>query len=265
MPLPILALASLAFSLLTGPNPLLAQASSQTTIDPTPALVLPEAPTPSSERLGPSPANPAIPATVTIDSKFPFLNLPAVPVTDKYIQPGQSAPTLTAGGKVKIAGEYAFSPFDAAGWFLSAGYSQIRNNPPNYGTDRGAFGQRLGANALDDATEDFLGDALMSNLLHEDPRYYVLGRKHRLFARVVYAATRPLITKKDDGALTPNFALLSGNLAAAGLTNLYYPPINCGGIPTMKTFGSSLGGSALGDIAAEFYGDIVQLLHLHRE
>jgi hypothetical protein len=263
MPLSILGLASLAFSALARPNRLLAQTPSQTIVEPAPAPTLPEAPSASSQSPGKSPADPTAPAPVTVDSHFPFINLPLVPISDKCIEPGQPAPRLTAGGKIKVASEYAFSPFDAAGWFLSAGYSQIRNNPPNYGTDRGAFGQRLGAEALDDVSESFLGDALMSNLLHEDPRYYVLGQKRRFFERLFYASTRPLITKKDDGASTPNFALLSGNLATAGLTNLYYPPINRGPIPTMKTFGTSVGGAALGDIGAEFYGDIVQLLHLH--
>jgi hypothetical protein len=91
-------------------------------------------------------------------------------------------------------------------------------------------------------------------LLHEDPRYYRLGSGHRTALRVLYAATRPLITRSDDGRTLPNFALIAGNLAGSALTNAYYPAANRGVKQTFITFGTGLGGAAVGNGIAEFLG-----------
>jgi hypothetical protein len=155
----------------------------------------------------------------------------------------------------------AFSPFSASGWFSSAGYEQLMNGSPNYGTDRGAFGQRLGAGALRDVSEDVFSDSVMAPLLHEDPRYYRLGPTHNFLVRLAYAGTRPIITRTDGGRTSPNLALLSGTLGGAALTNLYYPRFNRGPQQTMETFGSSIGGTALGDVVSEFCADVINFIH----
>ncbi|HEV2619625.1 MAG TPA: hypothetical protein VGU23_06765 [Acidobacteriaceae bacterium] len=181
--------------------------------------------------------------------------------TQKYIEPGQSAPRLSAGDKTLLGLRDAFSLFSASAWFASAGYEQLLNGSPNYGTDRGAFGQRLGASAVRDITEGVFSDSIMSPLLHEDPRYYRLGPGHNIFARLVYAGTRPLITRTDSGRISPNLALMAGNAGGSALTNVYYPQLNRGVTQTLETFGGSMGGSALGDVVSEFYDDI---FHPHR-
>jgi hypothetical protein len=156
------------------------------------------------------------------------------------------------------------SPFSAVGWFASAGYEQLVNGSPNYGTDRGAFGQRLGAAALRDASEGIFSDSVMSPILHEDPRYYRLGPSHNFFVRVIYSGTRPIIGRTDGGRTTPNIANLAGTLAGAALASAYYPPLNRGFTQTMETFGGSVGGSAVGDLASEFFADFLHLLHPKR-
>lgn len=156
------------------------------------------------------------------------------------------------------------TPFSAVGWLASAGWSHLTDGPPNYGTDKGAFGQRLGAAAVRNISEDIFSTSIMANVLHEDPRYYKLGRSHSITKRVVYAATRAIITRTDNGHATPNFALISGNLAGAALTNAYYPPLNHGVKQTMIIFGGSMGGSALGFGVSEFLGDALQLMHLKK-
>ena len=123
--------------------------------------------------------------------------------TQKYLEPGQVAPTLTANDKVLLGLRDAFSLFSASGWLASAGYEQLVNGSPNYGTDRGAFGQRLGAAAVRDITEGVICDSVMTPILHEDPRYYRLGPSHNFFVRAIYAATRPVITRTDGGHRRP--------------------------------------------------------------
>jgi hypothetical protein len=184
--------------------------------------------------------------------------------TDITIEPGQVAPRLTAQDKISIGLKQSFTLFSLAGWLSSAGYSQLTNGSPNYGTDSGAFGERLGATALRSTTQNIFTNAVFAPLFHEDPRYYELGRGHKFFDRVFHAVIRPLVTKSDDGRSRPNYSLLSGDLAGAILTNAYYPSRNRGFGQTTATFGTSLGGSAVGYVVTEFMGDALRAVHLEK-
>ncbi len=191
-------------------------------------------------------------------------SLPEASRTNRYPLPGQAAPVLTSHDKLVMGLQGAFSPYAAVGWLASAGYEQMTNTTPNYGTDRGAFGQRLGASAIRAISEDVLADSVLAPAFHEDPRYYRLAPGHNFLARVVYSASRALITRSDDGRTVPNFSQIGGNLIGAVLTNAYYPKSNRNAITTFETFGGSLGGTALGDGIAEFFGGILFDHHSHQ-
>ena len=183
---------------------------------------------------------------------------------DITIQPGEIAPTLAPHDKVVLGLEESFTLFSVIGWTTSAGYSQLVNGSPNYGTDSGAFGMRLGATALRNISENILGDAVFAPLFHEDPRYYKMGDGHNVFKRGIYAATRAIITRTDDGHERVNYSLLAGNAAGAALTNAYYPRLNQGATQTAKTFGTSVGGSAIGFVVTEFLDDALKFAHLQK-
>lgn len=180
----------------------------------------------------------------------------------KYIEPDESAPRLTARDKVILGLKDAVSPFSLTAWVSSAAYEQVFDNSPNYGQTGEGFAKRVGASALRDFTEGTFGDSVLAPLLHEDPRYYRMGKGHPFLKRVVYAGTRGLITRTDGGHMTPNFANTGGNLAGAFLTDAYYPARNTTFSETMETFGSSVGGSAFGFTVSEFLPDIFHAFHL---
>jgi hypothetical protein len=184
--------------------------------------------------------------------------------SDTVVFVNETPPPLTARQKVVLGMKGSVSPFSVAGWITSAGWSQLRNSAPNYGTDGGAYGQRLGATALRNVSQNIFGNSILAPILHEDPRYYEMGRGHNFFKRSVYAASRVLVTRTDSGHATPNYALVGGNLAGAALTNAYYPTINQGFSQTAMNFGTSLGGSAIGMVLSEFYDDALQIVHLKK-
>lgn len=184
---------------------------------------------------------------------------------DTVIAPGQQAPALSSQDKFLMGARDSVSPSSMMGWLFSAGWSHLLDTSPNYGTDKGAFGQRLGAAAIRDASEDMLSNSVMASAFHEDPRYYKMGRQgHSITHRAIYAATRVFITKSDSGRETANLSLITGNLEAAALTNAYYPARNRTAGRTMLTFGSSLGGAALGFGVSEFLDDALELAHLKK-
>ena len=249
-------------------SPLIARAS--------PALAdLPEAPSLSSsssaaEPLGAS-SQPLPQIANQKEGSQPSLNplqrraTPYVPTsTDITIAPGQAGPRQTVSDKLFGSVRDSISPFSIAGEVISAGYSQGIDSSPHYGRDLGAFGQRVGASVARGTSQKLFSEGVMAAVLHEDPRYYQLGSKQNFFKRVLYAGTRPVIGRTDGGRTTPNLALLSGYLGASALAQVYYPARDQGFGDVMRTWGTGVGGAAIGDEVSEFLPDVLQFLHLKR-
>ena len=190
---------------------------------------------------------------------------PAVPrPTDITVAPGQIGPAQTVRDKFVSSFKDSVSPFSLAGEVISGGYSHVTNGIPNYGTDSTAFGKRVGASVARGTSQKILSEGLFASVLHEDPRYYQLGSKQNFPKRVVYAATRVLITRTDAGKSTPNLALIGGYLGAAGLAETYYPSANHNTADVLSTWGSGVGGAALGNEITEFLPDVLQFLRLKK-
>jgi hypothetical protein len=181
------------------------------------------------------------------------------------IAPGEIAHSMTVHDKVVRGFKDSVSPVAAAGWLSTAGWEQLRNKSPDYGTDAGAFGQRLGAAAIRATSEGLFRESLFAPLFHEDPRYYIMGKGHPFFNRLVYAASRSIITRTDSGHATPNFARIAGDAAGSALTIPYYPAKNTTFSEVASTFGRSLGGSALVFAVDEFLVDALVDLHLRKQ
>jgi hypothetical protein len=186
------------------------------------------------------------------------------PIHRKYIMPDMRAQTLTARDKVIIGLQGTYSLQNFSGIILAAGYGQLRNGQPNYGTDRGAFGERLGAAGIRDTTEGVFSDSVFAPLLHEDPRYYVEGKQYGVFHRAVYALTRPVITRTDSGRQAINGAQLLGYASSTALNNAFYPSINRNFRDNAASFGGSIGGSALSYLLVEFTASFWHTLHIGR-
>jgi hypothetical protein len=178
---------------------------------------------------------------------------------------GQIAAPMTVSNKVKGGLKNSVSLFSMTGWLASAGYEQLTNGSPNYGTDAGAFGQRLGIGAIHGISNGVFSNSLFAPIFHEDPRYYVMGPGHPFLKRLVYAASRSIISRTDSGRSIPNVSLFAGNAAGAALTVTYYPAQNTTFSQVTRTFGTSLAGSAFGFVVDEFLVDALVDLHLKKK
>jgi hypothetical protein len=192
-----------------------------------------------------------------------FAPKPLAPLYNKYIEPSQRAQPLTGFEHKFLFGlDQIVSPYFLVGVVGAAGYEHVTNGSPNYGTDKGAFGQRLGAAAIRSASQEVFSDGVMPIVFRQDPRYYVRGQSHNAFARGTYAISRVFITKTDSGANAPNYALFAGHAATAILENAYYPDVNHGVSETAKSYASSFAGVALSNAVREFFPDLLHLAHL---
>jgi hypothetical protein len=182
----------------------------------------------------------------------------------REIPPGQQAVPLSPTDKLKFAVYQQVRPTAFATEILSAGWGQMLNNHPKYGTDSAAFGERLGAAALRQSSQAILTDGLFAIVFHQDTRYYRLEDKP-FRNRVEYAAARVFIGKKDNGGLMiPNYAKLLGYAGSAMLTRTYYPAVSNGWGTTWEGYGMSLVTAMLGNEVREFAPDAIHMV-FHRK
>ena len=167
----------------------------------------------------------------------------------------QNAAPLTPGQKFRLAFRSAVDPFQFVAAGLDAGISQAQDSFPGYGQGAQGYAKRFGAAYADQFSSLFWGNAVFPTLLHEDPRYFRKGTgsfKGRLF----YAISTTVRTKNDNGTWGPNYANVLGNVAAGGLSNLYYPSTDRGvGLTFQRAFTVTAEG-AIGAVFVEFWPDI---------
>jgi hypothetical protein len=180
------------------------------------------------------------------------------------VDPGEKVPPLNARDKMLF---WLHEETGALSWVpavTSAGAGQLIDGNPKYGSDSAAFGERLGAAFLRDASMRFFSDSLLPTLTHEDPRYY---RKAYggVKARGIYAIERVFVDQHDNGARGFNYSDTLGRLAASALTLTYYPAPSTNGRVVMQTWALSLAGDASGNLFLEFWPDVRDaVFHRHR-
>jgi hypothetical protein len=182
----------------------------------------------------------------------------------RIVQPDEYGVPLSAGDKLELSVMSRLSVTAVASTAFSAGWSHIRDSDPHYGTDSGAFGERMGALAIKQSTEAVLSYGVFAGLFHDDPRYYVMGPQKKLAVRALYSATRVFVTQTDDGRAAVNWPKVAGSAGAIALTNLYYPTSDHGFGNGAAAFCDSFFSSILTNELTEFIGDGVRLIRHNR-
>jgi len=105
-----------------------------------------------------------------------------------------------------------------------AGFGQLADEHPRFGQGLKGYGHRYVTSYADQAIGNYMTEGIMPVLLHEDPRYFMLGSEGGSVGyRAWYAATRIFVTKTDSGRSMFNFAEVLGNSIGAAVGNAYYP------------------------------------------
>jgi hypothetical protein len=180
------------------------------------------------------------------------------------VDPGEKVPPLNARDKMLFWMREEISPVGWVPTFSTAGWEQLTDEDPKYGTDSAAFGERLGAAVLRDASMRFFSDSLLPTLTHEDPRYF---RKAygTVVGRGIYAIEQVVVCPRDNGSRDFNYSDTLGHLAASALTVTYYPAPSANGRIVMRTWAVSLAGDASGNLFLEFWPDVRDaIFHHHR-
>jgi len=139
-----------------------------------------------------------------------------------------------------------------AGFF--AGISQINNSNPSFHQGVKGYGRRYISAVADQDIGNFMTEAILPTLFHQDPRYFRKGHGS-VMGRIAYAASRSAIAKSDSGRWTFNASEFLGNGVVASLGNAYYPDA-VGFNSTMQRMFTQIGTDSISQVMKEFWPDI---------
>ena len=143
-------------------------------------------------------------------------------IPNAYVTYDQHPAPLTTRLKFELAWKTTIDPVSFGIVGIIAGFEQADDTFAGYGQGAQGYGKRFGAAFADSVTGTFIGGAILPSLLKQDPRYFYKGTG-TVKERTLYAMASAFICKGDNGHWQPNYSNVLGNLAAGGLSSLYYP------------------------------------------
>jgi hypothetical protein len=103
-----------------------------------------------------------------------------------------------------------------------AGIGQATNRTPAFGQGASGYAKRFGAGYADEVSNRLFSGAIYASLFHQDPRFFYQGAGSKK-SRALYAVTRAVVTRGDDGRDEPNYSRILGAFTAAALNTAYRP------------------------------------------
>jgi hypothetical protein len=147
--------------------------------------------------------------------------------------------------------DWAAYPFNGA----LAAVAQAKNDPKSWGQGWGAYGKRYGESFADNSIGTYMTTAIFPSLLHEDPRYYQMG-KGSFAHRAYHGVNRLFVTRTDSGHDRFNISESLGNAVAAAISNVYHPAEDRTAARNASTFGFLILWDGLSNELKEFWPDI---------
>ena len=231
-----------------------------------------ETPTVGPAPVGPAPAVPSAQAAVPVEAaQTPVIpkGEEAVPGQPGYVQDKHAFGVLpnyrtaegslpytpiSASRKFKIATE---DTIDGPSFVLAAffsGISQINGDEPSFHQGVVGYLHRYATGLADQDIGNYMTEAIMPTILHQDPRYFRKG-SGTIKSRVGWAVSRSLVARTNSGRWTFNASEFLGNGITASIGNLYYPDDRGFG-PTMQRMFTQIGTDTISQVLKEFWPDV---------
>ena len=162
-----------------------------------------------------------------------------------------NAPPMMTKQKFQLSFRSLIDPVSIATVAAIAGAEQYKGLFSGYGTGIEGYGKRFGAAYANRFAGDMLSRAAFPAIFHQDPRYFYKG-KGSIRSRALYAMSRAVITRTDDGRLRPNYSEVLGDFSAGAISNLYYPQADRGFSLVMINGATGVGANAVSNLIREF-------------
>jgi len=138
----------------------------------------------------------------------------------------------------------------------------LTESTPSFGNGPSGYAKYFAASYSDFVIGNYMTEAIYPTILHQDPRYFRLGRGSKLH-RTLYAISSAFICKHDSGRWEPNYSNVIGNIGSGAISNLYYPSDTGIGLTISNGMIVTAEGAA-GGLFNEFWPDISRAL-LHKD
>ena len=169
-----------------------------------------------------------------------------------YVSYVPNAAPLSPKHKFELAWKSATDPITFVAVGVVAGLDQAGDRWGAYGQGAQGYAKRFGATYVDVFAGTFIGSAVLPSLLKQDPRYFYKGSGTKR-SRILYALASSVRCKGDNGRWQVNYSSILGNLAAGGISNLYYPANDRNGVGLVFTNALiRIGETAVANIFQEF-------------
>ena len=169
-----------------------------------------------------------------------------------YVSYEKNPIPLTSRQKFQLATRSSVDPLTFLLTGIFAGVEQAGNTFAGYGQGMQGYGKRYGALYADTAISNEIGGAVLPSLLRQDPRYLYKGTG-TIGARAGYAIASAIVCRGDNMHWQFNYSSLLGGLAAAGISNLYYPRSERSGVQEVfENLSIGLAGNAVQNLLQEF-------------
>jgi len=135
-----------------------------------------------------------------------------------------------------------------------SGLSQIEGSEPSFGQGVKGYAHRYATGLADQIVGNYMTEATMPTLFHQDPRYFRLGHGSVL-KRTAWAVSRSFIAHNDSGRWNFNYAEWIGNGIDASIGNAYYVD-DRGFVPTYQRWFTQVGTDTISQVLKEFWPDV---------
>jgi hypothetical protein len=134
---------------------------------------------------------------------------------------------------------------------VAAGAEQAANTFPGYGQGVKGYAKRYGADYADEFSSRMFSSAIYPSIFRQDPRYFYKGSGSK-WSRFVYAISRAIITRGDNGREQPNYSRILGGFTAGAISNTYHTGQDRGGNLILRNGIIAIGGHAADNLLREF-------------
>ncbi len=139
-----------------------------------------------------------------------------------YVSYVSNPAPLVAKQKFELAWKMSVDPMNFILTGVVAGVEQSQNTFGEFGGGAQGYAKRYTAAYADGFISTMISNAILPTVFKQDPRYFYRGTKS-IPSRALYAIASAVICKGDNGHWQPNYSNILGNVAASGISNLYYP------------------------------------------
>jgi hypothetical protein len=164
---------------------------------------------------------------------------------------------LSTGEKFRLFFKSATDPWPFVLSAAGAGIDQADDSFPQWGQGMQGYAKRFGGAYSDYFIGNFFGNAVLTTLFREDPRFFQMSTGP-WGKRALWAAGSSVWCKRDNGSWGPNYANVVGNLMGAAVSNLYYPDEDRTAGDTISRGFTVTAQGIIGAEVIEFWPDLVR-------